>query len=51
MKKRLSQLLAFMLVLCMCISLMPAAFADGDETAADSAQDTSAAEDTYSFAV
>ncbi len=45
MKKRHSRLLAFILVLCMCISLMPAAFADGDETAADGAKDT------YSFAV
>ncbi len=31
MKKRLSRLLAFMLVLCMCVSLMPAAFADDNE--------------------
>ncbi len=45
MKKRHSRLLAFILVLCMCISLMPAAFADGEEAAADSAKDT------YSFAV
>ena len=31
MKKRLSRLLAFMLVLCMCVTLMPAAFADDNE--------------------
>ncbi len=31
MKKRLSRLLAFALVLCMCVSLMPAAFADDNE--------------------
>ena len=31
MKKRLSRLLAFMLVLCMCVTLMPAAFADDKE--------------------
>ena len=31
MKKRLSRLLAFVLVLCMCVTLMPAAFADDNE--------------------
>ena len=31
MKKRLSRLLAFVLVLCMCVTLMPAAFADDKE--------------------
>ncbi len=31
MKKRLSRLLAFMLALCMLVTLMPAALADGDE--------------------